>query len=318
MFVGRTVASVCLFLLLCFQAQALQIHSEIEPREPLVGKPCRLVLVVEGNRASEVKVSDSFLRDAATTWTQLTRNPSTQTSRSPHSIRISYELIPLRAGVQPLPPVPLQMPDGKLELLTLKPVIVRSHISPDEITTSPFGVKLAGLEERIIPPAWARVIPRVLALITLFLVLGAAIAIWMLARRRSSASSVPLPPDLRALSELDKLASEGLIAKRQFKEFYSRLSNTIRSFIGTVWGFDGLECTTAELLTELQNRPVPLSLQREISETLEEADLVKFAKYQPEPSSCEKAIARARSIVMGISALRSAEQQRTEPGGGHR
>lgn len=310
-------ATICFLLLASPTIWALEVRREIAPREPQVGQPCQLTLIAEGEKAAEFTVVDSYLRDGTTTWTRTAKPPVSEVSKDGRILRVSYEIVPLRPGLQPLPPVPIRMSGGKIEVFPLKPVEIRSHFAQDEITTFPFGVRLAELEEKLIPPGWVKTFPRLLAVLALLIIAVVAAAVGMLVRRKSSAPAPALPPDLRALLELEKLESEGLVAKRQFKEFYSRLSDTVRSFVGTIWGFDGLECTTAELLREVENKPLPLALQREIEDVLEEADLVKFAKYQPEPMVCEKALNRARNIIRGISALIPRERPvSNEKGGG--
>lgn len=266
----------------------------------------------------ESTVVDSFLRDGTTTWTRSAKPPVSEVSEGGKMLRVTYGIVPLRPGLQPLPPVPIRMAGGMVEAFSLEPVQVRSRLSQDEITTFPFGVRLAELEETLIPPGWVKTLPRIFAVLALLLIAVIAAVAWVLIRRKSAAPAPPLPPDLQALLELEKLESEGLVAKRQYKEFYSRLSDTIRSFVGTMWGFDGLECTTAELLREVENKPVPLTLQREIEDVLEEADLVKFAKHQPEPAVCEKALSRARNIVRSISALFPREEPASDERNGGR
>ncbi len=276
-------------------SSSLRVRQETEPKQPVVGVPFQLSLILEGENTSELVPDENFLRDNQTTWTR-TAKPITLQVRG-KATRLAVELIGLAAGRQPLPPLTVRSKQGVREEIPLLPIEIRSHLSPDELTTVPFALKLAEPAGTLLPPPVVKALPYALlafALVALALLL---VALWRWRRQLQEKAKAPLPPDLAALEELQQLENEGLIAKRQFKEFYSRLSDTVRVFLGKVFGFDGLECTTSELVRELEDKPVPPSLEREILSLLEEADLVKFAKYRPDPVTAERALERARAIV---------------------
>ena len=61
------------------------------------------------------------------------------------------------------------------------------------------------------------------------------------------------------------------------KEYYTRLTDTLRIYIKERFGFSAMEMTTREIINRLQAEdPMKVAELREVFET---ADLVKFAKY---------------------------------------
>jgi hypothetical protein len=301
------------------QASAIDVRREVNPPTPRVGDPFTLTLVIKGVGARDCTVSRSFQEEAATTWTFLSPTPQVESSADGQLVRVSYRVMGLRPGVQPLPPVRLWRQQQEVGTFRVEPVEIRSRLMPDELTTSPFALGLSGPPRELLASPWLKRAPAVAGAIAGAILAAALVAyLWRAHKRRAQQASPPLPPDLAALAELERLEAEGLVAKRLFKEFYSRLSDTLRLFVGKLWGFDGLECTTSELLMALEHKSIPPAIQRELGDLLEEADLVKFAKYQPPPQACERSLQRARRIVTELASHRNHETETTAPSAGGR
>lgn len=130
------------------------------------------------------------------------------------------------------------------------------------------------------------------------LALVAAI-VWWIRRRRgrviAAAPEVRLPPDSIALAELEKIAGMGLIERGELKEYYTLVADVVRRYLGARFDVETLDRTTHELLAELARRRISVD---GLGALLEEADLVKFAKFHPDLARAESAIERARRIVV--------------------
>ncbi len=91
-----------------------------------------------------------------------------------------------------------------------------------------------------------------------------------------------------AFRELEKLKNGKLWQKGEVKQYYSQLTGIIRQYLGNRYGVDSLELTTSETLDELLRtgfkKDAAYIMLRDI---LNGADLVKFAKYRPDPSENE-------------------------------
>jgi len=122
----------------------------------------------------------------------------------------------------------------------------------------------------------------------------------------------PRPPWEIALEQLAAVRSAGLVDAKREAEFFDRVSDAVRGYLGARFGFDGLESTTDEIVKILKSKsreilhassqasaPQPLgrTIIDDIRSFLASADLVKFANLKPEPDQCIAALATGEHIV---------------------
>jgi len=106
------------------------------------------------------------------------------------------------------------------------------------------------------------------------------------------------PPYVLALHELDRLAEEKLWQHGHIKQYYTRLTEIIRSYIEKQFSIPAMEMTTDEILEQWKhNGNKSLELFTSLKELLGLADLVKFAKEKPLPSFNEMNLTRAYEFV---------------------
>ncbi|AVM51883.1 hypothetical protein JN06_00961 [Bacteroides zoogleoformans] len=89
-----------------------------------------------------------------------------------------------------------------------------------------------------------------------------------------------LPPHQLAIREMERIKNEKVWQKGEPKEYYTELTDALRSYIQNRFGFNALEMTSSEIigkLLEIKDKEAILDL-RELFQT---ADLVKFAKHNP-------------------------------------
>lgn len=91
-----------------------------------------------------------------------------------------------------------------------------------------------------------------------------------------------IPCEVEALNALKTLEREDLCEKGLIKEHYVRLTEILRNYFDREFEIETLESTTDETLTLLEESKVDKLLLEQISTLLEEADLVKFAKSNPD------------------------------------
>jgi hypothetical protein len=91
--------------------------------------------------------------------------------------------------------------------------------------------------------------------------------------------------------ELNTLSgSESPLKKKDFKEFYVRLGDAIRQYFEDVYDIDALEMTSGEILRSLNSYPADKDVIKITRKVLNEADMVKFAKFEPDIPQAEKAL----------------------------
>lgn len=87
-----------------------------------------------------------------------------------------------------------------------------------------------------------------------------------------------LPPHLKAMQEIERIKAEK--GSGDPKEYYTLLTEALRTYIKERFGFNALEMTSSEIIDRLNMEKDQESLN-ELNALLQTADLVKFAKFNP-------------------------------------
>jgi len=133
-------------------------------------------------------------------------------------------------------------------------------------------------------------------------VLGAILAYalrrWMKRPRPVPPPPPPRPPWEVALEQLDEVRHAGLLDVERYGEYFDRVNDALRKYLGDRYGFDGLESTTDEILGALEKARLDGDLSRDaVRDFLRECDLVKFANVTPTPEECRRALDAGEKIV---------------------
>ncbi|MBO7185657.1 MAG: hypothetical protein J6V59_02030 [Alistipes sp.] len=139
-----------------------------------------------------------------------------------------------------------------------------------------------------------------IALIILALVAWAVV--WIVARelkrRKSIVKPKPaIPPHIVAVKALEELANRKLWQNGKYKLYYSSLTSILKVYIVGRWGVGALEMTTDEIMVALQGIEMPNDSRANLIAILRTADMVKFAKAQPEAEENEENYTRAYYFV---------------------
>lgn len=130
---------------------------------------------------------------------------------------------------------------------------------------------------------------------------GAAIAFWLIRRRRAvlTASDIDLRlPHEVALDRLDRIERLDLPNAGRFKEHYTMVSDCVRIYVERAFDIPVMERTTSEIQHSILQTPITPPTSREFLSLLDESDLVKFSKFAPDAASARQALTTGRHIVM--------------------
>jgi hypothetical protein len=131
----------------------------------------------------------------------------------------------------------------------------------------------------------------------------AAFVIWYFRKNKKAPAPVAVPSGpvetlqertLRLLGELDQ---EQLWQKGQVKEYYTRLTDLLRSYIEQRFRTSAMELTTDELLYSARQHKEMHAQIDLLANILQTADLAKFAKAQPLPHEHTTAMEHAIQFV---------------------
>jgi hypothetical protein len=132
--------------------------------------------------------------------------------------------------------------------------------------------------------------------------LAGSLVAWLAFRWMRRPKPVPPPPPPRvpwevAFERLHEARHAGLLEMQRFADFFDRVNDAVREYLGARFGFDGLESTTDETLAALRRAPHFALPIPEVAGFLQQCDLVKFATLTPTLEECERALTAAERMV---------------------
>ncbi|MFV1884644.1 MAG: hypothetical protein ACMZ7B_09165 [Balneola sp.] len=131
--------------------------------------------------------------------------------------------------------------------------------------------------------------PWALTIILLALILAVALAFYTWKKRANAEpvqKEVEFDPFISPLAELESTLSYlkqeyDLAATKDYKYFYSSLSDSIRAYFEELYNIPALESTSRELFRYLDAFGVDHEMIKSTRQVLNRSDMVKFAKYTP-------------------------------------
>ena len=92
-----------------------------------------------------------------------------------------------------------------------------------------------------------------------------------------------------AIEALERLHNEKLWQNNKHKEYYSGLSDILRTYLAGQFELGAMEMTTDEIVVAMKSLSLTKKQSTSLGELLAESDLVKFAKYIPAEEYHEEA-----------------------------
>lgn len=250
----------------------------------------------------------------------------------PHATtRLELPIVPLpdKPGrhTMILPPLPIAVARANGEIAT---VCTNAHpiLVEDPIANVPDAQPKDNPPPLVQREEWTA-LKRALTWGSLGLLLG-ALLFWLVWKKIHQPKPPPPPPPPRppwevALERLDEVRHAGLLEVRRYGEYFDRVSDAVRGYLGARFGFDGLESTTDEILAALRKQgagfvrleggagPAPGVPLDEIARFLRECDLVKFANLTPTSEQCATAIEIGELIVRKTMPIATPPANTTAP-----
>ena len=113
----------------------------------------------------------------------------------------------------------------------------------------------------------------------------------------SSARPRPCRRTSRPSRPLEALHNQKLWQNNRHKQYYSGITDILRTYIAARWGIGAMEMTSDEIIAALQPVELPDKARMDLTAILRVADLVKFAKAAPEAEENEACYLKAYYFV---------------------
>ncbi|MGL5920417.1 MAG: hypothetical protein ACRCZQ_07955, partial [Bacteroidales bacterium] len=161
-----------------------------------------------------------------------------------------------------------------------------------------------------------------------FLVLGLFSGIWIILLilialkkyRNRKAGILPvapaeplLPADVEALQALESLKQAKLWQTGYEKEYYTRITDTLRRYLERRFNINAMEMTSSEIMDTLRGSDEVKEVKNQLRNILETADYVKFAKMSPMPDENEANLSRAVQVIKETRPVEKVEENEAQP-----
>jgi hypothetical protein len=298
----RRLSILTLFLTICHLStfsQEIKIQASLDSSMILIGDQVKLLL--EAELPSGLDFQFPVPADTISALVEIIDRTAIDTAKlAGNTIKLSQEFIitSFDSGVYVIPPFEFLLTNnGSSDTLSSNPVLLYVFTLPklDSLINAlqaPIDIK---------PPYEAPVIFKEVApwIMGTLLVLGLIFLIWYALHRRKNNKPIFFlpqkpkePAHIIALRELDKLKEEKIWQQGKTKHFYSELTNVLRQYIENRYGIQAMEQTSEETILSLKSAnclPDDLTVNN-LKKILSNADLVKFAKYEPFPDENNMAL----------------------------
>ena len=271
---NRFLLTIILIISSLYTFAQASVQAKITPIEMLIGEQAQVTLTVEANDDAKVEFPTFQPRQMLVPGVEVI---ATQQSVVDGKQTLAIVLTAFDGNLYHLPPFKVKV-NGKEYAssdLALKVVEVEvdttkmdQFFGPKDVQDNPFLWADWSL------PFWLSV------LMLLVMVVG----YYLYLRLRDNKPIIThikivkrLLPHQRAMKEIEEIKANRMLTTEDSKEYYTKLTDTLRRYIEERYGFSAMEMTSSEIIDRLMSTDQQ-SLD-ELRQLFTTADLVKFAKY---------------------------------------
>ena len=264
-----------IFNVLIALAQA-SVEAKINPIEMMIGEQATVTLTVQADENAKVEWPVFQPRQVLVPGVEVlsTHTANTNATGPPMTLTLTsfdgnpYHLPPFKVKVngKEVQSADLALKVVEVEVDTTQ---MNKFFGPKDVQDNPFQWSDWSM------PFWLSVLMLVLIALGYYLYLRLrdnkpVIAHIKIVRR--------LLPHQKAMKEIEQIKADKMVSSENQKEYYTKLTDTLRKYIEERYGFSAMEMTSSEIIDRLMSTGDQQSLD-ELRQLFTTADLVKFAKY---------------------------------------
>lgn len=295
----KKLLSIILFSILPLLSFAQNVTQEIDSVEIFIGCQAHMKVTVQSKKGQKVEFPVFQERDTITAGVEVLDNGELVTKELDNSFVESsrqYTLTSFDDTLYYIPAVKVKV-DGKVcegKSLALKVITCDVDTLHPEVFFPPEDVQSPPLELH----EWTTMITLSILAILLFL-----LAFYFYKRMKENkplnikfSFRKKLTPFERAVKDIETLKGNGASHSENQKDFYSSLTDILRNYLESRFGFNAKEMITSEILEALKKHENAIMLD-ELQQLFETADLVKFAKFMVPMSDNDRNLENALLFV---------------------
>lgn len=271
---NRFLLTIILIISSLYTFAQASVQAKITPIEMLIGEQAQVTLTVEANDDAKVEFPTFQPRQMLVPGVEVI---ATQQSVVDGKQTLAIVLTAFDGNLYHLPPFKVKV-NGKEYAssdLALKVVEVEvdttkmdQFFGPKDVQDNPFLWADWSL------PFWLSVLMLLVMVVGYYLYLR-------LCDNKPIITHIKivkrLLPHQKAMKEIEEIKANRMLTTEDSKEYYTKLTDTLRRYIEERYGFSAMEMTSSEIIDRLMSTDQQ-SLD-ELRQLFTTADLVKFAKY---------------------------------------
>jgi hypothetical protein len=259
---------------------AQSVEAEISSMEMLVGEQVAVTVTAHAKDTARVDFPQKLLLPTDIEVLEAVEEPAVSEPDGMMRHRCSYVLTSFVDTLYPIPPITVLISgkEYKTKQLALKVFTVdvdttnfEKYNGPKDVQTQP----MSWTKDQWGTPFWLSFLFVALLLIAIFLMVRLKSNKPIIVRIRIIKH---VPPHQKAMKAINDIKAEHMVGSENPKEYYTRLTDTLRQYINERYGFNAMEMTSSEIIDRLTKTDDPKKLD-ELRQLFTTADLVKFAKY---------------------------------------
>jgi len=268
--------------------QEVKVTAAFDSSRIFLGDQIYYTITVD--RPSELKLTLPVLKDTICKNIEIVSGPITDSSEIKGGrllITEKYLITSFDSGFYQVPPVfaELKNENGLKRFYSeySQLAVMRVKIAPADTTAKFYDI----VKPYKAPMTLGDMLPWLLLLTVFAFIIWATVRFIKKLRKSKTGIETVINPDpahIIAIRELERLREDQLWQKGEIKLYYTKLTEILRQYLENRYMVYSLELTTAETLDALIKTGFKRDgLYNQLKTVLTGADLVKFAKYNPEP-----------------------------------
>ena len=284
--------------------QNVEVEGKVESKDVQVGKPFTLDLSLKVPYGWFVEWND-FTQDALSEQIDIIKRSEVERTADADSnviVKQQLTLMTFDTGQIQLPAVGLTYAKSFEDPNRMKAFTEPIDLYATTIVVDTLQPYKPIMEPIASPIQMKEVFPWILvALLAILLGLG----IWLFMKRRkvrvdedgNVIKGPVIPPYDKAVGDLKRLREEKPWQSGKVKEYFSSLTDIAREYIEGQFGVNAVEMTTDDILEEIKPLHFSKEAYNKLKDTMEVADLVKFAKYSATTLESDTALTSMTEFV---------------------